>query len=85
MRLLKSRSSPPLSSATCLRSFYAMLDPTYAKNHIPIIASVSEHQPTTWSSYYFDLQVSERGIVWSQMRIPPWFLLPQLTFWSPSL
>ncbi|EGD76691.1 oligosaccharyl transferase [Salpingoeca rosetta] len=36
--------------------FYAMLDPTYAKNHIPIIASVSEHQPTTWSSYYFDLQ-----------------------------
>eukprot|EP00053_Salpingoeca_punica_P010928 m.97583 g.97583 ORF g.97583 m.97583 type:complete len:713 (-) comp15536_c0_seq2:374-2512(-) len=35
--------------------FYSMLDPTYAKNHIPIIASVSEHQPTTWSSYYFDL------------------------------
>ena len=33
-----------------------MLDPTYAKNHIPIIASVSEHQPTTWSSFYFDLQ-----------------------------
>jgi len=36
--------------------FYSMLDPTYAKNHIPIIASVSEHQPTTWSSFYFDLQ-----------------------------
>ena len=36
--------------------FYSMLDPTYAKNHIPIIASVSEHQPTAWSSYYFDLQ-----------------------------
>jgi len=35
--------------------FYALLDPTYAKDHIPIIASVSEHQPTTWSSYYFDL------------------------------
>ena len=34
-----------------------MLDPTYAKNHIPIIASVSEHQPTTWSSYFFDLQL----------------------------
>ncbi len=33
-----------------------MLDPTYAKNHIPIIASVSEHQPTAWSSFYFDLQ-----------------------------
>lgn len=36
--------------------FYSLLDPSYAKNNIPIIASVSEHQPTTWSSYYFDLQ-----------------------------
>ncbi|KAL0234586.1 hypothetical protein PCE1_001622 [Barthelona sp. PCE] len=35
--------------------FYALLDPTYAKNHIPIIASVSEHQPTTWASFFFDL------------------------------
>eukprot|EP01098_Paradermamoeba_levis_P004730 TRINITY_DN2015_c0_g1_i1.p1 TRINITY_DN2015_c0_g1~~TRINITY_DN2015_c0_g1_i1.p1 ORF type:complete len:730 (-),score=238.97 TRINITY_DN2015_c0_g1_i1:51-2189(-) len=35
--------------------FYALLDPTYAKEHIPIIASVSEHQPTTWSSFFFDL------------------------------
>jgi len=24
-----------------------LLDPTYAKNHIPIIASVAEHQTTT--------------------------------------
>lgn len=38
--------------------FYSLLDPSYAKNHIPIIASVSEHQPTSWSSFYFDLQVS---------------------------
>ncbi|XP_033116263.1 dolichyl-diphosphooligosaccharide--protein glycosyltransferase subunit STT3A-like, partial [Anneissia japonica] len=37
--------------------FYSLLDPSYAKNNIPIIASVSEHQPTTWSSYYFDLQM----------------------------
>ncbi|KAF5395917.1 hypothetical protein PHET_11243 [Paragonimus heterotremus] len=37
--------------------FYSLLDPTYAKNHIPIIASVSEHQPTSWSSYYFDMQM----------------------------
>lgn len=36
--------------------FYTLLDPSYAKNHIPIIASVSEHQPTAWSSFYFDLQ-----------------------------
>lgn len=37
--------------------FYTLLDPSYAKNNIPIIASVSEHQPTTWSSFYFDLQM----------------------------
>lgn len=37
--------------------FYSLLDPSYAKNYIPIIASVSEHQPTSWSSFYFDLQL----------------------------
>ena len=44
------------------------MDPTYAKKYIPIIASVSEHQATTWyiihsinlnvyyrSSFFFDL------------------------------
>ena len=29
----------------------------YAKIHIPIIASVSEHQPTTWFSFFFDLHI----------------------------
>ena len=33
-----------------------LLDPTYAKRYIPIIASVSEHQPTTWGTYFTDLQ-----------------------------
>lgn len=37
--------------------FYSLLDPSYAKNNIPIIASVSEHQPTSWSSFYFDLEL----------------------------
>jgi len=37
--------------------FWTLLDPTYAKEHIPIIASVSEHQPTTWSSFFFDLHI----------------------------
>jgi dolichyl-diphosphooligosaccharide--protein glycosyltransferase len=32
----------------------SLLDPTYAKKFIPIIASVSEHQPTTWGSFFFD-------------------------------
>lgn len=34
-----------------------LLDPTYAKKYIPIIASVSEHQPTAWTSFFFDLHV----------------------------
>ncbi|CAI5734489.1 unnamed protein product [Hyaloperonospora brassicae] len=34
-----------------------LLDPTYASKYIPIIASVSEHQPTTWTSYFFDLHI----------------------------
>ena len=38
-----------------------LLDPTYASKYIPIIASVSEHQPTTWTSFFFDL-VSVEGI-----------------------
>jgi len=37
--------------------FYSLMDPTYASKNIPIIASVSEHQPTTWGSYVFDLHV----------------------------
>jgi dolichyl-diphosphooligosaccharide--protein glycosyltransferase len=37
--------------------FYSLLDPTYAKKHIPIIASVSEHQPTSWGAFFFDLHV----------------------------
>jgi len=32
-----------------------LLDPSYARKFIPIVASVSEHQPTTWSSFFFDL------------------------------
>ena len=37
--------------------FYSLWDTGYAKIHIPIIASVSEHQPTTWVSFFFDLHV----------------------------
>ncbi|OAF68150.1 hypothetical protein A3Q56_04094 [Intoshia linei] len=36
--------------------FYSFIDPSYARNNIPIIASVSEHQPTAWASFFFDLQ-----------------------------
>lgn len=37
--------------------FYSLWDTGYAKIHIPIIASVSEHQPTTWASFFFDLHI----------------------------
>lgn len=36
----------------------SLLDPTYASKYIPIIASVSEHQPPTWSSYFTDLHIA---------------------------
>ncbi|CAI7803443.1 unnamed protein product [Closterium sp. NIES-54] len=35
----------------------SLLDPTYASKYIPIIASVSEHQPPMWTSYFMDLQL----------------------------
>lgn len=45
----------------CLAYFFFSLPHyvvhSYAKIHIPIIASVSEHQPTTWVSFFFDLHI----------------------------
>ncbi|KAL9252978.1 Dolichyl-diphosphooligosaccharide--protein glycosyltransferase subunit STT3A-like protein [Drosera capensis] len=35
----------------------SLLDPTYASKYIPIIASVSEHQPPTWPFYFMDINV----------------------------
>merc|ERR1711865_450175 len=35
--------------------FYSALDPSYAKEYNPIIASVSEHQPPSWATFFFDL------------------------------
>ncbi|ODQ68620.1 STT3 subunit of Oligosaccharyl transferase [Nadsonia fulvescens var. elongata DSM 6958] len=40
--------------------FYSLWDTNYAKVHIPIIASVSEHQPTAWPSFFFDTHM----LVW---------------------
>jgi dolichyl-diphosphooligosaccharide---protein glycosyltransferase len=36
--------------------FYSLWDTNYAKKHIPIIASVSEHQPTSWATFFLDMQ-----------------------------
>lgn len=35
----------------------ALLDPTYATSYMPIVASVSEHQPCTWSTYFLELHM----------------------------
>ncbi len=35
-----------------------LLDPTYASRFVPIIASVSEHQPPSWPSYITDLHAA---------------------------
>lgn len=31
-----------------------LMDPQYASKYIPIIASVSEHQPNRWTNIFFD-------------------------------
>ena len=47
---------------------------SYAKIHIPIIASVSEHQPTTWTSFFFDLH-----ILICVFPAGVWFVMKRLT------
>ncbi|KZO92856.1 glycosyltransferase family 66 protein [Calocera viscosa TUFC12733] len=37
--------------------FYSLWDTGYAKKYIPIIASVSEHQPTAWPAFFMDLHM----------------------------
>jgi hypothetical protein len=44
-------------SLTCPGRSLSLLDPTYASKYIPIIASVSEHQPPAWPSYFTDLNI----------------------------
>ncbi|KNZ79978.1 Dolichyl-diphosphooligosaccharide--protein glycosyltransferase subunit stt3 [Termitomyces sp. J132] len=47
--------------------FYSLWDTGYAKKYIPIIASVSGHQPTAWPSFFMDLQflifVFQAGVI----------------------
>lgn len=37
--------------------FYSLWDTGYARIHLPLVSSVSEHQPTAWPSFFFDLQL----------------------------
>lgn len=40
-----------------LPNIFSLFYRTYASKYIPIIASVSEHQPPTWPSYFMDINV----------------------------
>jgi dolichyl-diphosphooligosaccharide--protein glycosyltransferase len=37
--------------------FYSLWDTGYARIHLPLVSSVSEHQPTAWPSFFFDLHM----------------------------
>lgn len=37
--------------------FYSLWDTGYARIHLPLVSSVSEHQPTAWPAFFFDLQM----------------------------
>ena len=55
----------------------SLLDPTYASKYIPIIASVSEHQPPSWPSYFTDLQArpalpADFFLVYHEHQPPSW-------------
>ena len=52
------RSGWRLSSCLPAGRSLSLLDPTYASKYIPIIASVSEHQPPAWASYFTDLHAA---------------------------
>lgn len=59
--------------------FYSLWDTGYAKIHIPIIASVSEHQPTPWTSFFFDLQMLVPMIpvgIWCCFQVCVYFSYP---------
>ena len=46
-----------ISSKIIAGRFYTLLDPTFAKEHLPLISSVAEHQPTAWASFFLDFHV----------------------------
>lgn len=66
--------------------FYSLWDTGYAKVHMPIIASVSEHQPTAWPAYFFDLQMLiflfPAGLFWffKELRDEHVFVIIYATF-----
>ena len=44
-----------MGKTTAGHRILTLINPVYAKKHNPLVASISEHQPTAWSSYFFDL------------------------------
>jgi dolichyl-diphosphooligosaccharide--protein glycosyltransferase len=45
-----------MGKTTAGHRILTLINPVYAQKHNPLVASISEHQPTAWSSFFFDLQ-----------------------------
>ncbi|CAJ0593265.1 unnamed protein product [Cylicocyclus nassatus] len=57
-RLEFFRLLPPCNTLALVSRLLSFTSLLFGKIHIPIIASVSEHQPTTWVSFFFDLHIT---------------------------
>ena len=55
--MMISPTVPNMLSVVHAGRSLSLLDPTYASKYIPIIASVSEHQPPAWNSYFTDVHI----------------------------
>lgn len=47
-----------MGKTTAGHRILTLINPVYAQKHNPLVASISEHQPTAWSSFFFDLQLT---------------------------
>jgi dolichyl-diphosphooligosaccharide---protein glycosyltransferase len=45
-----------MGKTTAGHRILTLINPVYAKKHNPLVASISEHQSTAWSSMFFDIQ-----------------------------
>lgn len=66
--LMRTQAQPSPHAPPAGRSL-SLLDPTYASKYIPIIASVSEHQPPSWASYFTDLHLVSGRV---RVRVRGW-------------
>ncbi|KAI3934529.1 hypothetical protein MKW92_018822 [Papaver armeniacum] len=56
---------------------------TYASKYVPIIASVSEHQPATWPSYFMDIHFGFPSSSWPNCKSQSLLFLSVLACFLP--